>query len=164
MNLNGKKTPARMFFYIIYFLERQHWQMCCSSRLLQFFVYVQQHALKSWPKNKQQTNKKTRKKQKQTESFFILAAQLKAWHGHHKGQRYLFHEQRPQVNFMKKKNPKTHNRKKYDDNICVCHSNIHKLICHWSKERFFKIKGWLHNLSTAQCDMGKRKIVFTKLT
>lgn len=147
---------------LIYFLEGQYWQIFVVQVVCCCFFYGQQHALKTWQKNNYQKEKQ--------KWFFILAAQWNAWHSYHKFQRYLNNKQRCSFMrrdcrsaFWKKKNTTKGNM----TTTCVCLSNIHKFIYVTAPKRTIlqkKKKGWLHNLSTAQCDMTWRKIIFTNLT
>lgn len=91
--------------------------MCCARRLLPLFVCTAT-CPEIIAKNKKTPERKTK-------SFFILAAQLNAWHNYHKFQRYLFHEERLQVRFLKKQN--TQPKEIWWQHMCLSqqHTSIH---------------------------------------
>lgn len=149
---------------LIYFLEGQYWQIfvvqvvCCC-----FFM----DSNMPWKHGKK---KFTRKKNKNDSLFWqhsgthdiaitnfsdilTISNAVASWE-----------ETAGQLSEKKKKKNTT---KGNMTTTCVCLSNIHKFIYVTALKRTIlqkKKKGWLHNLSTAQCDMAWRKIIFTNLT
>lgn len=124
--------------------------ICCASRPLMFFM----HRNMSW-------NHGRKNDWAVGQLFFILAEQLNAWHSYHHFQRYLFHEDRLQVSFLNSKTKHTFKRNMMTTYVFISATNI---ISYVTAPKNNSSKVWLYNLSTAQCDMGKKKCIYKSNT